>query len=246
MATDFSPNKEIGNRIKALLDLADKTLGVVSEDSGIPQRRLENLVAGKIAATVAELQDIARVTNKNPRWLIEGTGNPLLPVNGDDGRSDFEQAQVEAHYGELDRATRDPSLVYVPFLNVSASAGGGYLNDEYETPHKFHAFSRTWIEGTLGDDHSYAATIKVVGDSMQPRLVSGDIVLVNTKIRTVQPGRVMIVWSAKDGLKIKRVGRRNGIPWATSDNLDTSETPAEFQFEEQNLRGLVFWHGGDL
>lgn len=153
-------------------------------------------------------------------------------------------SEEDAHYSQLERATRDPNLVYVPFLNVSASAGGGYLNDEYETPHKFLAFGREWVEHALGDDHSYAAAIKVVGDSMTPRLVDGDVVLVNTKVRTVQAGRVMIVWTAADGLKIKRVAKRDGIPWATSDNEKTTEEPQEFAFDERDLRGLVFWLAG--
>lgn len=129
---------------------------------------------------------------------------------------------------------------------MTASAGGGFQNEEYETPNTFLAFRRTWIEEEIGDRHTYAAAIKVKGNSMEPKLCSGDVVLVDTTITSPEPGDVMIVWTAKDGLKVKRVEKREGSWWATSDNEQTTDEPKEFETSEENFRGRVFWRGGEV
>lgn len=153
---------------------------------------------------------------------------------------------TEEHYRALERATRDPELVYVPFLNVTASAGGGYLNEEYETPHTFLAFGKKWIEGEIGNRHPHAAAIKIKGNSMEPLLRAGDVVLVDRTIKKPEPGDVMIVWTPADGLKVKRAEKREGVWWAVSENREATDEPIDFETDEASFRGRVFWRGGNV
>lgn len=172
----------------------------------------------------------------------------------DEMRNRFEEAmhapsrrELESHYSQLDRTTRDPSLVYVPFLNITVSAGPGILGDEYETPHSLLAFRKDWIESVIGGRHVAAVAVKVKGDSMADAIADGDVVLVDTTTTNEQPNQVFVL-RTRDGLKVKRVLRRGQTWWATSDNPKTSDEEwREFRLDaDVAIRGRVFWRGGIL
>lgn len=94
--------------------------------------------------------------------------------------------------------------VSIPRLSVSASAGPGQFV-EGEEADGYLAFSRDWLQrrGLAAD---LLAVINVTGDSMEPRLRGGDLILVDQSQNAVRDGQLYVVRAGEDVL-VKIVAR---------------------------------------
>ena len=92
-------------------------------------------------------------------WLLTGEVNSALPAGM--SREEF---------------------VFVPLYQVLAAAGTGNENYEEEAV-DYVAFSAGWMRQNLGIAPTQAALIQVTGDSMEPTLSEGDLVLVDRSQR---------------------------------------------------------------
>lgn len=136
----------------------------------------------------------------------------------------------------------------VPLHSALLAAGGGRSNQSEEVV-EYLAFRRDWLR-RLGVSPSYAVLARASGDSMQPCLWDGDMVLIDksqTEI-SVRPasakrGRSPIYALLDDGeARIKRIDRPgDGHIILTSDNPDY---PPEFvSIENLIIIGKVLWWG---
>ena len=148
---------------------------------------------------------IAEKTGVSLDWLILGKGN--------------QQAQTQSSIAVQDYDDND--AVWVPLYDVYASAGGGadIWGEEVE---QYIPFSRLWLNQQ--NLHSKdLVCIKVRGDSMEPTLNNGDVILVNTKR---QVGDGVFVVRIGSLLRVKRLQTLlNGSLKISSDNpIYESET----------------------
>ncbi|WP_315368888.1 S24 family peptidase [Kingella oralis] len=146
---------------------------------------------------------IAEQTGVSLDWLILGKGD--------------QQAQSNSTVQNYD----DNDAVWVPLYDVYASAGGGadIWGEEVE---QLIPFSRLWLNQK--NLHSQdLACIKVRGDSMEPTLNNGDVILVNT---ARQVGDGVFVVRIGSLLRVKRLQTLlNGSLKISSDNpIYESET----------------------
>lgn len=99
----------------------------------------------------------------------------------------------------------DPSFVTVPKFTVSASAGNGgsFVAEPLEV--SYYAFNLQWIK-RRGLDPSQLHIVTVKGDSMEPKLQDGDLILVDRAQATPSDGSTFVVriW---DELVVKHVQR---------------------------------------
>ncbi len=104
----------------------------------------------------------------------------------------------------VDTPSAKQALDFVPItrLSVEASAGPGALVDE-ETQTGFYAFNRRWLDRRQLDPGSLAV-IAVRGDSMEPKLSDGDLILVDRAQRQIGDG-IAYVLRLGDSLVIKHV-----------------------------------------
>jgi len=93
---------------------------------------------------------------------------------------------------------RSNDLVCVPLYNVAAAAGHG-AEVPAEQIMDVLAFRREWVRAELGVDPAALAVISVTGDSMEPTLRAGDLVVIDR--RESMP--------THDGLYVVRIG--NGL-----------------------------------
>lgn len=155
---------------------------------------------------------IAEHTGVSLDWLILGKGTP--------------QAQPSNLVQDYD----DQDAVWVPLYDVYASAGSG-LDIWGEEIEQYIPFSRIWLNQQ--NLHSKdLVCIKVRGDSMEPTLNNGDVILVNTKR---QIGDGVFVVRIGSLLRVKRLQTLlDGSLKISSDNpIYESETlhPSEFASE---------------
>ena len=148
---------------------------------------------------------IAERTGVSLDWLILGKGTP--------------QAQQQPHSAVQDYDDND--AVWVPLYDVYASAGGGedVWGEEIE---QYIPFSRVWLNQKNLHSKSLSC-VKVRGDSMEPTLNNGDVILVNSDR---QVGDGVFVVRIGNLLRVKRLQTLlNGSLKISSDNpIYESET----------------------
>lgn len=174
------------------------------------------------AAAIADALDISL------EWLISGRGEM--------DRQPGSPAPAPA------REPIPPEFALVPYLHVEASAGGGAINHAEETEQML-AFRAEWLHRN-GISPTHAKALTVLGDSMEPTLSSGDVILVDTRVGDVgQPGIYVI--RVDDRLLVKRIQPIfGGALKLISENpvYSPEDIPAD-KTDQLSIIGLVRWCG---
>jgi phage repressor protein C with HTH and peptisase S24 domain len=174
----------------------------------------------------------------NTNWLLTGEGEMLLS----DVLYGTHQATV------LGGQPEDGKYVALPlYNNIHAAAGHGAVID-HERPDDALMFQAAWIRSELGARPDDLCLIRVSGDSMEPTLRAGDVILVNRQ--ACKPDR--------EGIYILRVGemllvkRLQALPGGqvkvTSDNaaFDAWTINLADQGADVIIVGRVVWSGRRL
>jgi phage repressor protein C with HTH and peptisase S24 domain len=136
--------------------------------------------------------------------------------------------------------------VAIPLYNgVRAAAGDGALV-EHETPDDALVFKEQWVRMELGARPQDLYLIRVAGDSMEPTLRSGDVILVDR--RATRPDREGVyILRMNDMLLVKRLqALPGGVVRVISDNAAFAPfdiKAAEFGGAELAIIGRVVWTG---
>lgn len=166
----------------------------------------------------------------NANWLLTGEGQMLLnQVSGT--RTEY---QVDL----------DKDYVSIPLYDVHAAAGSGTLVDEEHVVDVLH-FKQEWIRAELRASPDDLYLIHVDGESMEPTLRPGDIILVDNRDQS-QARDGIYVLRMNGTLLVKRLQRLpGGIIKVTSDNAAYSpfEINAENAGDGFAIIGRVVWTG---
>lgn len=189
-----------------------------------------------------------RLVGKNLEWLIEEaslnphileqrTGVPqptihrILSGESADPRTSTLKPIAE-YFGVTVAALRDTDLeelskgglqkepfYYIPHATLRLSAGinGFSLDNEGRGRSALPVF-KNWVDKN-GFNPELLVAIKVKGESMEPSLYEGDLVVVNTGDRRPLDGAVYAVNYEGEPV-VKRLSRDAGRWWLTSDNPD--------------------------
>ncbi len=136
--------------------------------------------------------------------------------------------------------------VHIPRYEVAASAGGGAIVNSEQIV-DYLSFRADWVRSALGVSVRDLALISVIGDSMEPSLSEGDVVLLDMTTRSVLDGSIYAL-QLNGGLLVKRIQRMlDGSLIVKSDNAryDT-ETVSEENAERLKIIGRVVWVGRRL
>ncbi|SOC27021.1 XRE family transcriptional regulator [Stappia indica] len=194
---------------------------------GISPSALRALLKGGMP-TLETLLAIARGANVEVNWLATGEG-----------------AKTASEKPARTRAAIEEQFSMIPRLAVEASAGNGVLAHHEESTGLL-AFRAEWLR-RMGINPTAARALTVKGDSMEPTIRDGDILLVDTSIDHVRDNALYVVVLA--GLVfVKRVHvRRDGSLTLISDNpvFPPEEVPAN-ETEELSIAGRVMWFGRSI
>lgn len=176
---------------------------------------------------LARLDQVARVLRVERDWLLHGLGG------------------VEGEPPLLEHP--DQAFVAIASVEVRASMGGGnVVEDEVRHGEPYH-FRRAWVRDALGTAPEHLRILRVEGDSMEPTLRDGDVVLVDLTRKAPTPPGVFVLFDGI-GLVAKRLEHvPNSDPPTLrilSDN--TRYGVYERTAEEVNLIGRVRWLGRGL
>lgn len=155
--------------------------------------------------------------------------------------------QRTASHGPSVAILGDDNFVMVPRYDLAASAGAGYVVQSNEQIVDYLAFKAEWVRNSLGIPQKDLALISVKGDSMQPTLSDGDLVLIDTSRKVVEDSGVYVIRLA-EVLVVKRVQRHlDGSLTVTSDNPKYQPEHVSARHDTTVLVvGRVVWTGRRL
>lgn len=185
-------------RLKLAIDGSGLNLTDFSKRVGVNYRTLQRYLSGERKLGAEFLADLSDRTDISATWILTGKGGQMV-------------APSDHLSGKENPTSQDAAPDFVPIqrFSVEASAGPGALVDE-ETQTGFYAFNRRWLDRRQLDPGSLAV-IAVRGDSMEPKLSDGDLILVDRAQRQIADGIAYVLRIDTD-LLVKNVQRvRPGV-----------------------------------
>ena len=136
-----------------------------------------------------------------------------------------------------------PSSRSVPVFGVEIAAGAGvFANAGPEMVEGYLAFDREWLD-SRGLNATQCAVVSVRGESMEPTLPAGALILVDRSRRKRREGHVYVVRSdPEDTLVVKRAGREGDAWMLVSDHPEWK--PARWPETGAEVIGEVVWTSG--
>lgn len=187
----------------------------------------------KDAVPKAWVLAVSRRTGADPDWLEFGRrrGGPgrAAPGGGE-----------EADGGE---AARTAVFAAVPKVRARLSAGGGSFEAGGEVE-RVYPFRQDWLRAK--GQPSRMVLMDVVGNSMEPEIRHGDMVLIDQGQTAVVAHGVYAV-GLEDTVLVKRVEKRPGQLVLLSDNRDYAPIVlAGDELDALRVIGRVLWVGREL
>ncbi len=208
----FFQRLEEATSIESQQDLA-KVLGV--NRSAITQAKRRDAIPQRWVLA------ISRQFGVNPDWLEFGTG----------------QARVSSVRKEEPRSPY-PAISTVPKVYARLCAGGGSFDVEAAVVEE-HVFRQDWLakKGRPGS----MVLMDVFGNSMEPEIREGDMVLVDQSQTGIFAGSIYAV-GLEDAVMIKRLERKMGEVVLHSDNPDYAPIPIRGdELDSFRVIGRIVW-----
>lgn len=215
--------------IASQMDMA-RALGV--NRSAVTQAKNRNAVPSKWVLA------LSRHYSLSPDWLEFGTGAARFVANDTpDAASLLRRAKELQSEADGEDKTSGPVLM-VPKVQARLCAGAGSMELE-AVPVSEHPFPVSWLS-RMGTP-SAMVFMDVIGDSMEPDIKDGDMVLVDQSVTALTPKTVMAV-GYEDAIYIKRLEKHPQGLALLSDNQEYA--PLTIRGDELNsfrVIGKVVW-----
>lgn len=180
---------------------ADNLRRIIEDD----YRGSQTLFAERIGISLSQIgQWLAAPDSPYIRNMGERSARKIEKIlNLDEGALDCDNGDRET-IGSLLKPF-DERLV-IPIKNVSAAMGDGYISPDFELVVDTMTVNRSWLKSELPQitAPSNLQLITAVGDSMQPTFESGNLLLVDTGIKTIHSD-LIYAFSYKGETYVKRI-----------------------------------------
>ncbi len=209
----------------------------LSQKAGIPRSTLETYLTGEAEPKASRLAAIAHAAQMSAHYLVTGEGPSEPGMPGLSARRPLE--------------LRDPGisardeLVYVPLYDIRATGGktGKLVGDEYAA--EVLAFKKDWIRRELRASPEQLRLLYVEGNSMEPDLRAGDIILIDHTDNLARHEGVYVI-RLDDALLVKQLQHLPGglIKVISRNPAYESFTVAASKIQEHNgfaVVGRVVW-----
>ena len=227
---------DIGGRIRDTRKRAGLSQVDFAASLAITQGFLSAVETGKNQPTAELLTRLANIYQADINWLLTGKSQDLAQRIAEGG------PPITDEDPELDGG----EYIKIPRYEVAASAGGGAVIHSEQVV-DYLSFRADWVRVALGVPPQNLALISVIGDSMEPNLSDGDVVLLDMTTRSVLDGSIYAL-QLNGGLLVKRIQRRlDGSVAVKSDNPCYDQEVVSGEMADQlRIVGRVIWVGRRL
>lgn len=255
---------ELGTRIAKAIGQSGKKQVEFARELGVPPSNLSRWINGDVAPSYEYIIKIGNIAGVPLDWLLEG-GEPLQVA---EGRTLYKKAHLDSELSEILQLLKahpqdkklvlrilapskvsatageiiDGDFIFIPRVSGEISAGGGLLPDD--TIEMRIAFKKDWI-AKKGDPHNMSL-IRVSGDSMEPTLCSGDIVLVDHNRNYVDPHGGIYALSMDSMIMLKRVQMMCHTQKLKIISDNEKYEPIETSPEQVSINGKVIWFAREI
>lgn len=197
----------------------------------VAERTLRQYEQNKVGIGCDFANKLIRVYNVNCFWLFKDEG-PM-----------FEDESCQVYTRQVSADTEN--LVFIPKYEISAAAGAG-IEVSQEKVGSFAAFDKHWLKNVINASPNMISAIIAEGDSMEPTIKSGDLILVDHSKNTPNDGIYVI--RLGNSLIVKRI---QCLPDYKIEAMSDNPIYKSFEIdlkEEQDaaIVGRVVWFGRDM
>jgi len=217
------------DRIAMAIEASGKKKGEIAAECGVAPSSVTQWISGESKSLKPEnLFALAKATGFNAMWLAIGQGEP---------RDQDVLPPTEDAYAVISQYT------------ARGECGSGYLNDHVEVKGGL-AFKRDWLK-RMGAKPENLFVIYAEGDSMEPYIFDGDVVLFDWSDTTPRDRQAYAIRRPDGGISIKRITQQLSGAWLIrSDNPDKVAYPdepvTEAVLHDMPILGRVIWRGGAM
>lgn len=220
----------IGHRILLACSKANVSQADLAKMANISPATVNQLINGRNKGTT-KLASLAKALGVEMLWLAEGKGSMCSAAPSLRPVAVYDQEEELQEYGEY---------IFLPELTVKASAGAGTQVYHVDTQGQRQAFTSKWAH-RMGIDPTCAATMVVSGDSMEPRLLDGDSIVVDyCQNEHVIDGKVYVLLLNEE-VKVKRLFKTptGGLRIKSDNSAYPDETLAADEMQHIKIIGRV-------
>jgi phage repressor protein C with HTH and peptisase S24 domain len=172
-------------------------------------KSVEKWCKGEAFCETKRFPVICRLLSVSQEWLSTGRENAAYTVNKPESSS--------AVSDQSSTYSQNNQFVKIPILDVSLAAGpGSYATDDVVT--EYMDIGRDRLEKYQVSE-SAASIVPIRGESMEPTLVNGDLLLINTDVRKPISGKIF-AFDFDGDLRVKRFTKRLDGSWLISSDND--------------------------
>lgn len=160
--------------------------------------------------------------------------------------ADAKSVSDRSSWPQSDNSPSKNDYALIRQYSATGECGDGYLNGHVEISDGL-AFKREWL-ARIGAKAENLAVMYASGNSMEPYIFDGDVVLFDTKDIEPKHGQVYVVRRPDCSVSIKRLIQQLTGDWIIkSDNPDRSdEKVCAETIHELPFVGRVIWRGGSM
>lgn len=215
---------DTGKKFAAIRKALHLNQAEFAEPLGVGFKQISAIENGRVqpSSSVMELLFLKYLVNR--LWWDTGEGEMFTDAKQKESTEDF----LDKMRSMMAKQPQPPAdYVTIPRYYVAASAGGGTtVYSEQIVDHL--TFKTNWLKGTLGLSPERVAVISVKGDSMEPCLYNGDLIMVDLSVSRVESNAVYVL-QLGGLLMVKRVQvKMDGEVIVKSDNS---------RYEPESFRG---------
>lgn len=195
----------------------------LADKLGIKQQSIADIESGRKQKIDTEiLYKLLEEYLINTEWLLFGTGNPTKI-------DDSEEANNSS----------DSKSIPIPFYSAKAAAGKGI--EAFSLPEKdIIYFDKRYLHAVIGHNLEHLSLITAEGDSMQPTIKDGELLMVDDSIKEIRPNKIFVI---RQGSKLRVKRLKTELTGETLIISDNPIYPIETMDKETEIIGQVVWNG---
>lgn len=231
--------EEIGSRMKSVRAHLGYSQDNLATLLGGSKRGIQNNESGKCVPGGEVIEGLIKL-GISSHWLLTGEGAMLLS----DAQASPAPYIPAEEVREMPHNLVPAGFAAIPLYDVRASAGGGAIVDKEEIIDVLH-FKQEWIRQELRASQADLYLIYVDGESMEPTLRPGDIILVDHRDQQCSRDAIYVL-RMNGALLVKRLQRKpGGLIKVSSDNpaYESFEVSLGKMADDFAIIGRLVWSG---